>query len=150
MIDFQIYLLKCGSAKYVGSTNNFKRRSSQHLKDLKENRHANDLLQKEFNKGHKLKHKILYSGSTFFNEEVLRTEQRYINRYSNCNESVASKQTKYSRKEFIQDMLDLIVKNWKLVSLMIVISLTVGYGMTTEQANAVVKAIVEVYQQLGG
>lgn len=135
----------------MGSSNNFlKRRLPNHLKALRENKHVNDFLQSEYNKGHKVEHEILYSGKTFFKAEILRTEQRFINKFANANEGIASTQVKYSIKELIQDMLDLIVKNWKLVSLMIVISLTVGYGMTPEQANAVVKTIVEVYQQLGG
>jgi hypothetical protein len=120
------------------------------LKDLKTNRHCNDKLQQAFNQGHKLKYKILQSSETLFREEILRTEQRYINKYGRANESVASKQTKYSKKEFIQDMIDFIVTRWKLIAALLFVVLTVGYGMTTEQANQVLEFIVKMYHQFGG
>lgn len=150
MIKYQIYLLTCGSVKYVGSTVNFKRRFSQHLKDLRTNKHCNDLLQQSFNQGHKIKYKILQSSETLFREEIFRDEQRWINKLSNSNEAVASRQTSYSKKEFYQDMLDLIVKHWKLISALLVVLLTVGYGLTTEQASQILQFIADVYQQLGG
>lgn len=150
MIKYKIYLLTCGSVKYVGSSINFKRRYRQHLKDLKANKHCNDLLQQSFNQGHTLKYKILQSSETLFRAEVLRDEQRWINKLSNANESIASKQTKYSRKEFMQDLLDFIVKHWKLISALIVVLLTVGYGLTTEQANQVLQLLVSLYHQIGG
>lgn len=149
-MTYFIYLIECGSSKYVGSTNNYKIRKSQHLRALKKNNHPNDRLQSAFNNGHKLKFKILQTSETLFREEVLRDEQRWINKLSNSNESVASKQTKYSKKEFIQDMLDFIVNHWKLISALLVVLLTVGYGLTTEQANQVLEFIVNVYRQIGG
>lgn len=149
-MKYQIYLLTCGQTKYVGSTVNFKRRFSQHLKDLKSNKHCNDKLQHEFNKGNKLKYKILQSSETLFREEILRDEQRWINKLSNSNEAVASKITNYSKKEFMQDMLDLIIKRWKLISALIITLLIVGYGMTQEQANQVIEFIVKMYHTFGG
>lgn len=146
MIPFVIYQLKCGKAKYVGSSNNFyKRRLPKHLKDLKENCHVNNFLQSEYNKGHKVEYKILYSGKTFFKAEILRTEQRFINKYANANEGVASTQVSYSRKEFMQDSIDFIVKNWKLVSVLLLVVLIVGFGMTTDQAQAIINLIVKTY-----
>jgi hypothetical protein len=123
---------------------------SQHKNALKQNKHVNDDLQKAFNTGNKFKFKVLYKGFTLFNEEILRTEQRFINKYGRANESVASKQTKYSKKEFIQDMIDFIVTRWKLIAALLFVVLTVGYGMTTEQANQVIEFIVKMYHQFGG
>lgn len=145
MINYSIYFLKCGSAKYVGSSRKFERRYRQHLKDLKLNRHVNDTLQREYNKGHKVSYKILYSGKTLFPSEILRTEQRYINRYSNCNESVASTQVKYSKKEFLMDLTDFIVKNWKVISVIIFIICLIGFNMTPEQAQQFIKMLVEIW-----
>lgn len=145
MIHYQIYLLTCGKARYVGSTNNFKRRFSQHIKELREGTHSNDILLAEYQKGHKIKYKILQTSETMFREEVLRDEQRWINRLSNCNEGTASKVTKYTKKEFRQDMIDFIVKRWKLISAIIVTILIVGYGMTQEQATQVIDFIVKMY-----
>jgi len=145
MIHYQIYLLTSGKARYVGSTNNFKRRFGQHIKELKEGSHPNNYLQSEFRKHRKVKYKILQSSETLFREEILRDEQRWINRLSNCNEGTASKQTKYSKKEFRQDMLDFIIKRWKLISASIVTILIVGYGMTQDQAMQVINFIVRLY-----
>lgn len=145
MIHYQIYLLICGKARYVGSTNNFKRRFSQHIKELREGTHSNDILLAEYQKGHKIKYKILQTSETMFREEVLRDEQRWINRLSNSNEAVASKVTSYSKKELRQDMLDLIVKHWKLISYLIVITLVAYFGFTQEQATQVIDFIVKIY-----
>ena len=42
MIKHQIYLLTCGSVKYVGSTRNLVKRISQHKNALRQNKHVND------------------------------------------------------------------------------------------------------------
>lgn len=144
-MKYVIYQLNCGSAQYVGSSNHYKRRYLQHLKSLKENKHPNDALQQNFNKGHKLKGKTLTEFNTLFRYQVLSKEQRYINRYSNCNEAIASKIVKYSKKEFCYDMIDFIVNHWKLISAIIVTILIVGYGMTQEQATQVIDFIVKMY-----
>lgn len=149
-MKYCIYQLKCGKATYIGSSNNFKRRYLQHLKDLKENKHTNDSLQSEFNKGWGLQPKVLVTFNTLFRYQVLTKEQRYINRYSNCNEGTASKIVKYTGKEFCFDMLDFIVNHWKLISALLIVLLTVGYGLTTEQANQVLQLLVNLYQQIGG
>jgi hypothetical protein len=149
-MKYCIYQLTCGKAKYIGSSNNFKRRYLQHLKDLKENKHSNDLLQAEFNKGWGLQPKVLTTFNTLFKYQVLTKEQRYINRLSNCNEGTASKITAYSRKEFVLDMIDFVVNHWKLISAILIVVLTVGYGLTTEQANQILQLIVNVYQSIGG
>jgi hypothetical protein len=101
------------------------------FKSIKTNKHVNDKLQEAFNKGFKVKHKVLHKGFTLFNEEILRTEQRYINRFGTANESVVSTKVNYSKKEFFQDMLDTIVKNWKLISALVFVLLSVGYGLST-------------------
>ena len=146
MINYVIYQLNCGRAIYVGSSRRFlKQRLPKHLKDLKLNRHVNDALQREFNKGHKVTYKILHSGKTLFPSEVLRTEQRYINKYGTVNEAVASKQTKYSRKEFLMDLTDLIVKNWKIISVIIFIVCLIGFNMTPEQAQQFITMLVEIW-----
>lgn len=145
MINYVIYFLKCGSAKYVGSSRKFKRRYRQHLRDLKENKHVNDNLQREYNKGHKVTYKILYSGKTLFTSEILRTEQRYINKYATANETVASTQVKYSKKEAIMDLTDWIVKNWKIISVIIFIVCLVGFNMTPEQAKQFIQMLVSVW-----
>lgn len=145
MITYTIYLLKCGKCLYVGSSRHFKRRYAQHSKDLKLNRHVNNCLQREYNKGHKVEYKILYSGKTLFNQEILRTEQRYILKYANANESVASKQVTYSKKEFIMDLTDWIVNNWKLISCIIFIVLIFGFTMTPEQALNLIDMLVQFW-----
>lgn len=149
-MKYQIYLLTCGSVKYVGSSRNLVKRMSQHKNALRQNKHVNDKLQKAFNAGNEVKFKVLHTGFTLFNEEILRTEQRYINRFGTANESVASTKVNYSKKEFFQDMLDFIVKHWKLIAALLFVVLTVGYGMTTEQANQVLEFIVKMYYQFGG
>lgn len=149
-MKYYIYLLKCGSARYVGSTNNFTRRYRQHYKDLKQGNHVNDVLLKEFKKGHRLEHKILKTGHTLFNKQILIDEQRMINRYSNSNESIASKQFKYTKKEFCMDIIDWIVNHWKMISAIILAILVFGYGMTNEQASKVIDVIVSLYATLGG
>ena len=115
------------------------------MKDLKTNSHCNDFLQLEFNKGHKFKSEILLKSYTLFNRQVLLDEQRLINRYSNCNESVASSYTHYSRKEFLMDFTDLIVKNWKIISVIIFIVCLVGFNMTPEQAQQFIQMLVSVW-----
>lgn len=139
---YVIYLLTCGKCKYVGSSNNFKRRLAQHKKQLESNTHANDFLQLEFNKGHKLNHKILKQSYTIFKRQILLDEQRLINRYSNSNEAVASNYTNYSRKEFFMDLTDWVVKNWKVVSCAILLVLIVGFGMSKEQALQIVEFLI--------
>ena len=47
-------------------------------------------------------------------------------------------------------MIDTIVNNWKLISAVIVVVLTVGYGMSTEQAAKVIDLIVNLYKSFGG
>lgn len=146
MINYEIYQLNCGRAIYVGSSRRFlKQRLPKHLKDLKLNRHVNDALQREFNKGHSVTYKILHSGKTLFPSEVLRTEQRYINKYGTANESVASTQVKYSKKEAIMDFTDIIVKNWKIISVVIFIICLIGFNMTPEQAQQFIKMLVDVW-----
>lgn len=146
MINYVIYQLNCGRAIYVGSSRRFlKQRLPKHLKDLKLNQHVNDALQREYNKGHKVTYKILYSGKTLFPSEILRTEQRYINRYSNCNEATASTQVKYSKKEAMMDFTDFIVKNWKLISCIIFIVLIFGFSMTPEQAMKYIDLLVQIW-----
>lgn len=149
-MNYYIYHIEVGKAHYIGSTSNYKRRMRQHLKDLKTNKHVNDYLQKEYNRTHKFKSSILQKSFTLFRDEILRDEQRWINKLSNSNEGVASKITKYTRKEFYQDMLDTIVKNWKLISALIFVLLTVGYGLSTEQANQILEFVVKMYHQFGG
>lgn len=144
-MKYVIYLLKCGKCRYVGSSTNFSRRHGQHIRDLKNNRHVNDFLQKEFNKGYTVEYKILYKGKTMYNAEILRTEQRYINKYSNSNEAIASKYFKYSKKEFLMDFSDWIVNNWKLISCIIFIVLIVGFTMTPEQAMYYIDLLVKVW-----
>lgn len=58
-MKYSIYRIKIGKAKYIGSTNNYQRRMAKHRKDLSENKHVNDLLQSEFNKGNKFNSEIL-------------------------------------------------------------------------------------------
>lgn len=144
-MNYVIYLLKCGKCRYVGSSNNFHRRHKQHLKDLKLNRHVNDFLQLEYNKGYKVEHKILKKGFTLFRKQILIDEQRYINRFANANEAVASTQVNYSKKEFFMDLTDLIVKNWKLISVLIFIICIVMFSMTPEQAMSLIHLIVKVW-----
>lgn len=145
MTKYIIYLLQSGKCKYVGSSTHFKRRLAQHKKDLKDNKHVNDFLQREWNRTKKLTYKILLKGETLFYRQILLDEQRMINRYANANEAKASSYTHYTRKEFYYDMIDLIVKRWKLISAVIVTILIVGYGMTQEQATQVIDFIVKMY-----
>lgn len=149
-MNYYIYLIEIGRERYVGSTRNIVKRMTQHKTALKQNKHVNDKLQKAFNAGNKFKFKVLHKGFTLFNEEILRTEQRYINKYGRANESVASKVTKYSKKEFRQDMLDFIVKYWKVISALIITILVAVYGLTTEQATQVIDFIVKTYHTFGG
>lgn len=147
-MTYVIYNLKCGRASYIGSSNNFKRRLSQHLKALNSNSHSNDLLQTEYNRRKELRSKVLTKFNTMFRSQVLLKEQRYINRYSNCNEAKASKIVSYSKKEFLMDLADFIKNNWKVVSVILFIALILGYGMTTEQATNFINQIVSFYQSL--
>lgn len=144
-MNYVIYLLKCGKCRYVGSSNNFNRRHKQHLKDLKLNRHVNDFLQLEYNKGYKVEHKILKKGFTLFKRQILLDEQRMIVKHSNSNEVNASAYTNYSKKEFLMDFTDFIVKNWKLISCLIFIILIVGFTMTPEQAMYYIDLLVKVW-----
>ncbi len=150
MTKYVIYILQSGKCKYVGSSTHFKRRLAQHKKDLKENKHVNDFLQREWNRTKQLDYKILLKGETLFYRQILLDEQRMINRYANANESKASAYTHYTRKEFYYDMIDTIVKHWKLISAIIVTILIVGYGMTQEQAMQVIDFIVKTYHTFGG
>lgn len=145
MNNYVIYLLKCGKCRYVGSSINFKRRHQQHLKDLKLNRHVNDFLQLEYNKGYKVEHKILLKGFTLFKRQILLDEQRMIAKYSNSNEAVASAYIHYSRKEFLMDFTDFIVKNWKIISVIIFIVCLIGFNMTPEQAQQFIQMLVDVW-----
>ena len=145
MTKYVIYLLQSGKCKYVGSSTNFKRRLTQHKKDLKENKHVNDFLQREWNRTKKLDYKILLKGETLFYRQILLDEQRMINRYANANEVKASSYTHYTRKEFYYDMIDFIVNHWKVISAIIVTVLVAGYGLTTEQATQVIDFIVKIY-----
>ena len=147
-MNYVIYQLKSGNCKYVGSSVNFKRRFSKHLKDLKENKHCNDYLQSEYNRTGKIKYKILQSGFTLFKEEILRDEQRWINRLSNSNESTASKVTRYSRREFMQDTLDTLVRYWKWFLVLLVLVLVFGYGLSTEQAFNFARDLYRFFMEL--
>jgi len=145
MNSYVIYLLKCGKCRYVGSSINFKRRHQQHLKDLKLNRHVNDFLQLEYNKGYKVEHKILMKGFTLFKRQILLDEQRMIEKYSNSSETSASAYTNYSKKELLMDLTDWIVKNWKIISVIIFIVCLVGFNMTPEQAKQFIQMLVSVW-----
>lgn len=145
MNNYVIYLLKCGKCRYVGSSINFKRRHQQHLKDLKLNRHVNDFLQLEYNKGYKVEHKILMKGFTLFKRQILLDEQRMIEKYSNSSETSASAYTNYSKKEILMDLTDWIVKNWKIISVIIFIVCLFGFNMTPEQAKQFIQMLVSVW-----
>ena len=145
IFNYYIYLISIGKARYVGSTKNYKRRMNSHLKDLKNNTHCNDFLQLEFNKGHKFKSEILLKSYTLFNRQVLLDEQRLINRYSNCNEAVASSYTHYSKKEALMDFTDFIIKNWKIISVLLFIICLIGFNMTPDQAQQFIQMLVAVW-----
>lgn len=116
MIKFYIYLLTIGSAKYVGkTTQDPKQRLNQHLALLMDNDHHTDKLQYEWNKNKKYKHKILHERETFFKAKIALLEQRAINKYSNCNEAIAAKNSAYSFKELFYDAVDFTWRNWFLV-----------------------------------
>lgn len=144
-MKYTIYQISIGTAKYIGSTNNYQKRMAKHRKDLASKTHVNDRLQHQYNIGHGFKSKILTEFDTLFRYQVLIKEQRYINRYSNCNEAIASKVTQYSKKEFIMDLTDWIVNNWKLISCIIFIVLIFGFTMTPEQALNIIDMLVIVW-----
>ena len=146
---YYIYLLEVGKAKYVGSTNNYKRRVNEHLKQLKQNSHVNDYLQSEYTRTKKFKASILLKASTLFKAEVLRDEQRYINTHSKCNEGVAAKITKYTRKEFMQDLIDFIVNNWRWLAIILVIVLVLGLNMSFTNASDFIFSLLDLYNRLG-
>lgn len=76
---------------------------------------------------------------------MLTKEQRYINRYSTCNEATASKIVTYSKKEAIMDLTDWIVNNWKVISCILFIILIIGFSMTPEQAQQFIQMLVEIW-----
>lgn len=141
-------MLTCGKAKYVGHTNNFKRRLKQHKQDLEKNKHSNDRLRKEYRKGNKLSYKILARFKTMFRKQVLLKEARYIKRYANSNEGIPIKSISYTKEEFFMDIADFIRNYWKLLVCVIFIILVVGYGMSMEQAYAIIQQLINFYQSL--
>lgn len=114
-MKYCIYLITCGTAKYVGHTVNYKARMSGHYHKLQRRQHPNDRLQREFNKTKKFRSKILKQGNTLSRRKILDVEQRYIEKYANCNEGRASKYYKYDFIEFCTDVLDFVVYKWKWV-----------------------------------
>jgi len=106
-----IYIMKCNSYVYVGSTNNPKRRKRDHIRKLKSGNHVNDkLLEAYSTKKYKLSFKTLKSFRTRSKKKVLKVEQRFINLYSNSNEAIASSDPKYNWEELRIDIIDLLLK----------------------------------------
>ena len=106
-----IYIMKCNSYVYVGSTNNPKRRKRDHIRKLESGNHVNDnLLEAYTTKKYKLSFRTLKSFRTRSKKKVLKVEQRYINRYANSNEATASSRSNYDWEEFRIDVLDLFLK----------------------------------------
>lgn len=104
-----IYKIQCGTAIYIGSTNNPTRREYQHTKDLQENKHVNDRLQEEYNRGHGVYFEIIKKLRTRSTKKLLKTEQRLIEKYSNSNEATAAANTDYDLEELGIDILDLFL-----------------------------------------
>jgi len=104
--SYCIYLIRLDTVVYIGSTNDFERRMSQHLKDLRTNAYCNDKMQEQWNYSKNFHATVLEEFNTLFPTKVLKKEQRYINQYSNANEATASKNSKYSWSEFLMDIID--------------------------------------------
>jgi len=108
--NYVIYQINIKGTVYIGSTNNYSRRMNEHLNDLKNKTHVNTKLQSSYTKHKQFESKIEKEGKTLFSEKTLREEQRYINRLSNSNISVASNNTMYDFKELLMDILDLLME----------------------------------------
>lgn len=108
---------------YVGKTIQAdpKTRLNQHIKLLNEGRHHTDRLQENWNLTKKYKHSIIKKGQSFFKVKIALIEQRCIDRYSNCNESRAIGDTRYSRKELCYDIVDLTAKYHKFLIVMLLL-----------------------------
>jgi len=142
--QYYIYGINIGTAIYIGSTNNYKRRMSQHLKELEENTHNNNDLQHQFNLHNgEFSSIILKQFETCAKSKVFRLEQLYINKHSNANEAVASKNISYSWKWFFIDVFDYLEIEMKFIEKhylkigagVLLIVLIVGFGMSFEQAQ---------------
>lgn len=107
-----IYCIQSGSAKYIGSTNNYTRRMQQHRKELEENTHVNNILQAEYNKTGEFSTLILVQSETVFRKKVLKVEQRHIRKHSNCNEGTAAKEFYYDLSELGMDIVDIF---WRII-----------------------------------
>lgn len=68
--------------KYIGLTNNIKRRRSRHFTDLKYNHHDNSFLQKEYNiyGAENFIFEVVFEGECSY-EEISKKEQYYIQKY---------------------------------------------------------------------
>lgn len=129
-MKYYIYRLKIGQADYVGKTiqDNPDARLRQHLKLLREGRHHTNQLQASWNLTKEYNHAILKQGNTFFKEKVALIEQRYIDRYSNCNESKASKTTIFSLKELAMNLIDFTIFQWKFVVVIWLVVFSIMYS----------------------
>lgn len=75
---------KINSKLYIGSSNNIDVRISTHFRNLKENKHHNQVLQNSYNKygKHNFTYEILEIVNDEINkEELLLIEQKYIDKY---------------------------------------------------------------------
>lgn len=70
---------------YIGITENFKRREKEHLSMLRNYNHVNYKLQNDYNKGIKLKIKILEEKNFSSSEEAYLYEKELIDRYDCVN-----------------------------------------------------------------
>lgn len=74
-----VYQLEIGPYKQIGSTNNIKRRLSEHLSLLKNNKHSNKLMQGAYNKYKSLTYTVLQAFET--RKEAYEHEQVLLDEY---------------------------------------------------------------------
>ena len=129
-MQFYVYKLQIGKSVYIGKTiqENPNTRLRQHIKLLNGGRHNNDKLQYSYHLTKEYKHEIIKQGKSLFHSKIALVEQRMINRHSNCNESKAAKNTKFSLKELAMNLIDFTVFQWKFVVVFWLVVFSIMYS----------------------
>lgn len=97
---YEIKNLKTGT-RYIGSTNDFKKRQTKHFKDLRTGKHVNSHLQADFNAYGEENFKFSILEYTLASQQFTR-EQFWINYYkgSTYNIATANANRKTAKNEF--------------------------------------------------
>lgn len=77
-----VYRIDVGNHFYIGSSTNYRRRIQSHFQKLKNNSHANPILQNLFNKGYELNFNILQEYDDV-DTNIQDIEQNYLNIFFN-------------------------------------------------------------------